>query len=87
MSTRVPAEAGANLTGNGRINLFAHRDAIHWARLSLPSGGDNQMTGQFGVRIQTSYIQEYLGFLTTADVVHGEVENRDVAGVQVKGSN
>lgn len=87
MTTRVPAEAGANVGGNGRINMLAHRDAIHWARLSLPSGGDNQFTGQYGVRVQTSYIQEYLGFLTTADIVHGEVENRDVAGVQVKGSN
>lgn len=86
-STRVPAEAGANIGGNGRLNFLAHKDAIHWARLSLPSGGDRQMTGQYGVRVQTSYIQEYLGFLTTADVVHGEVENRDNAGVVIKSNN
>lgn len=53
-------------------------DAIHWATGNLPGQKDSM-----GVRLQASYIQEYLGTLVTADILYGVVENRDVAGVEI----
>lgn len=67
----------------GRLNALAHRDAIHWARQTLPATGQSQVMGTEGVRVQTHYIAEYLGFLTTADLVYGVIENRDNAGVEL----
>lgn len=69
---------------SGRSNALAHRDAIHWARLSLPTTGKSSMVGSQGVRVQTNYIPEYLGFLSTADICYGAVENRDNAGVLIR---
>lgn len=77
-STNVPNVSGSA----GRYNALVHRDAIHWARLTLPST-PNSFTGDMGVRMQTNYIPEYLGYLTTADVVYGVIENRDNAGVAI----
>jgi hypothetical protein len=68
--------------GNGRYNAIAHKDALHWARQSLPTTG-NSMVGSMGVRMQTNYIPEYLGYMTTADLCYGVVENRDNAGVRI----
>jgi len=79
-SPNVPAISGGT---TGRYNFVGHRDAIHWARLTLPNSGSSSMVGSEGVRVQTNYIPEYLGFLTTADIVYGVVENRDSAGVRV----
>ena len=77
-STNVPNVSGAN----GRRNLLAHRDAIHFATSSLGSGGSKgSMVGSGGIRIQSNYLPEYLGTLTTADVLYGVVENRDTAAV------
>lgn len=68
----------------GRINALAHKDAIHYATLSLGSGGSKgSMVGSNGVRVQANYIPEYLGTLVTADIVFGVVENRDAAGVRI----
>jgi hypothetical protein len=70
----------------GRSNALATPDAIHWATSPLGAGGSkatNSMTGSMGVRVQSNYIPEYLSTVTTADILYGCVENRDVAGVQI----
>lgn len=68
----------------GRNNAFAHPDAIHWATSPLGAGGSmGAMVGSGGVRVQSNYIPEFLSTVTTADVLYGVVENRDVAGVRV----
>src|SRR5262249_42186422 len=43
-------------------------DAIHWATSLLPGQRD-----PMGVRLQSNYIPEYLGTLTTADILYGAV--------------
>lgn len=74
----------------GRANALAHKDALHWARAPLGSGGSEAsssgttMTGQFGVRIQSHYVAEYLSTITTADLLYGVIENRDNAGIYIK---
>lgn len=79
-SPNVPNVASTN----GRYNALCHRDAIHFATLSLGSGGSKgSMVGSGGVRVQANYIPEYLGTLVTADIVYGVVENRDEAGVRI----
>lgn len=71
----------------GRANALAHKDALHWARSPLGQGGSqasntgSSMTGQFGVRIQSHYVPEYLSTITTADLLYGTIENRDSAGI------
>lgn len=67
-----------------RVNAFAHPDAIHWATSPLGSGGSKgAMVGSGGVRVQSNYIPEYLSTVTTADILYGVIENRDVAGVAI----
>jgi hypothetical protein len=53
-------------------------DAIHFATASLPGQKD-----AYGVRMQTSYIQEYLGTLVTCDLMYGAIENRDAGGIRI----
>lgn len=53
-------------------------DAIHYATAALPGAKD-----AMGVRLQASYIQEYLGTLVTADLLYGVIENRDAGGVRI----
>ncbi len=53
-------------------------DAIHWATAPLPGQRD-----PMGVRLQSNYMPEYLGTLTTADILYGCVENRDAGGVRI----
>jgi hypothetical protein len=68
----------------GRNNALAHKDAIHWATSPLGAGGSKgSMVGSAGVRVQSNYIPEYLSTVTTADILYGVIENRDVAGVRV----
>lgn len=76
----VPNEGGSN----GRLNVLAHKDAIHWARLSMPAKADIGYVGAEGVRVQQSYVHEYLGELVTIDLCYGVVENRDNAAVVLK---
>jgi hypothetical protein len=70
----------------GRTNALAHKDALHWATSPLGTGGSmagRSMTGQYGVRVQSAYIPEYLSTITTADLLYGVIENRDTAGVAI----
>lgn len=74
----------------GRNNALAHKDALHWASSPLGEGGSaegshatNMMTGQYGVRIQSNYIPEYLSTLTTADLLWGTILNRSNAGIVI----
>lgn len=53
-------------------------DAIHWASAALPGQKDSM-----GVRLQASYIHEYLGTLVTADILYGVIENRDAGAVEI----
>lgn len=78
----VPNESGSD----GRLNVLAHKDAIHWARLSMPAKASKGFVGSEGVRVQQSYVHEYLGDLVTIDICYGVVENRDNAAVVIKSS-
>lgn len=83
----VTTQVGADTTpSGGRANALAHPDAIHWATSPLGAGGSksNSMVGSMGVRVQSHYVAEYLSTVTTADILYGVVENRDVAGVYMK---
>lgn len=71
------------LSDGGRVNLFANKDAIHWAKLGLPAKAAASFTGSEGVRVQQSYVHEYLGDLVTMDICYGVVENRDNAAVKI----
>lgn len=80
-SVNVPAESGTS----GRLNVLAHRDAIHFATAALGAGGSKgSMVGSSGIRVQSNYIPDYLSTLTTADVLYGVIENRDNAAVVLK---
>lgn len=79
-SNSVPNVASTN----GRANVLAHKDAIHWATSPLGAGGSKgAMVGSSGIRVQSNYVPEYLATLTTADVLYGVIENRDNAGVRI----
>lgn len=80
VSQNVPNEGGSN----GRLNVLAHRDAIHFATASLGLSSKGGMVGSAGIRVQSNYIPEYLGTLTTADILYGVIENRDNAAVVLK---
>ena len=68
----------------GRVNAFAHPDAIHWATSPLGSGGSmGSMVGSSGIRVQSNYVPQYLSTVTTADILYGVIENRDAAGVAI----
>lgn len=56
-------------------NLLAHREAFAHA---------SQGVNGPGIRLQSSYIQEYLGELSTADGIWGVIENRDAAAVEIQ---
>jgi hypothetical protein len=53
-------------------------DSIHYATSSLPGQKDDM-----GVRFQSNYMPEYLGTLSTADLLYGAIENRDAGGVLI----
>ena len=80
-SSDVPAESGTS----GRMNVLAHKDAIHFATASLGLGSKGSMVGSAGVRMQSNYVPQYLGTLVTADICYGVIENRDNAAVVLKG--
>lgn len=80
----IVTSAVPNVSGtSGRYNLLAHKDAIHWARLNFPVKADKGYIGSQGVRVQESYVQEYLGTLITTDICYGVIENRDNAAVAI----
>lgn len=82
-TTQIQSDATPS---GGRANALAHPDAIHWATSPLGAGGSkaNAMVGSMGVRVQSNYIPDFLATVTTADILYGVVENRDVAGVYMK---
>lgn len=80
----IVTSAVPNVSGtSGRINMLAHRDAIHWARLAFPVRTASGSVGTEGVRFQESYTHENLGTLYTADLCYGVIENRDLAGIRI----
>lgn len=82
----VTAQITLNSTpSGGRSNALAVPDAIHWATSPLGAGGSKApaMVGSSGIRVQSNYIPEYLSTVTTADILYGAVENRDLGGVQI----
>lgn len=80
----VIVTAAVGVTLGSRNNVLAHKDAIHWARLSMPTKAEMGYVGEEGVRVQQSYVHEYLGELVTIDLCYGVVENRDNAAVLLK---
>lgn len=84
VSPAVPVGGGAVGDNGARLNLLAHKDAIHWARLSMPVNSRNGMVGSEGVRVQQDYILEYMGNLVVVDLCYGVVENRDDAAVKIR---
>lgn len=80
----VPLGTGAVGDNSARLNLLAHKDTFHWARLSMPVKAEKGFLGSEGVRVQQSYVHEYLGDLVTIDMCYGVVENRDDAAVKIR---
>lgn len=80
----VPVGTGAVGDNGARLNLLAHKDAIHWARLSMPVKAVKGMIGTEGVRVQQSYVHEYLGDLVTIDLCYGVALNRDGAAIKIR---
>jgi hypothetical protein len=68
----------------GRANALASKDALHWATSPLGVMSEGGMSGEMGVRVQSNYIPDYLSTITTADILYGVIENRDLAGVYMK---
>jgi len=62
-----------------RDGALCGKDAINYA-IARTDGG----TSSDKVRLQTQYLQDYLGTLVTADVIFGCIENRDTSGVWIK---
>ena len=84
VSPAVPVGTGAVGDNGARLNLLAHKDTFHWARLSMPVKAKSGMIGSQGVRVQQSYVHEYLGDLVTIDLCYGVVENRDDSAVKIR---
>lgn len=80
----VPLGAGAAAESGSRLNLLAHSDTIHWARMSLPVKAEKGYVGTEGVRVQQSYIQEYLAELVTVDLCYGTMLNRQDSAVKIR---
>lgn len=80
VSVSVPNVSGSD----GRANVLAHKDAIHFATLALGSGGSlGSYVGAMGVRTQASYELDYVGTLVVNDIAYGVVENRDDSAVLI----
>lgn len=84
VSPAVPLGAGAAAESGARLNMLAHKDSIHWARMTLPVKAEKGFVGSEGVRIQQSYVHEYLGDLVTVDLCYGVVQNRTDSAVKIR---
>lgn len=85
VSPAVPLGAGAVGENSARLNMLAHKDSIHWARMTMPVGaGMKGYTGSEGVRVQEGYMQQYLGTLVTVDLCYGVVQNRTNSAVKIR---
>jgi len=80
----VPLGTGAVGENSARLNMLAHKDAIHWARMSMPVKATSGFVGSEGVRIQQSYVHEYLGELVSVDLCYGTMLNRQEAAVKIR---
>lgn len=74
----LTSELGVTL--GHRNGAYAGKDAINFATARIGGNGE----GPNHVRLQTQYLQEYLGTLVTADLIFGVIENRDTSGVWIK---
>lgn len=80
VSVSVPYVASTS----GRVNLLAHKDAIHFATLALGAGGSKgAYVGANGIRTQAGYELSYVGTLVVSDIAYGVVKNRDEAAVRI----
>lgn len=61
-----------------RLGALCGTDAIVFATANVSGGSTADK-----VRLQTQYLQEWLGTLVTADMLYGVIENRDNAGVAI----
>jgi len=84
VSAAVPLGAGAVGENSARLNMLTHKDAIHWARMSMPVNAAKGYVGSEGVRVQESYVHEYLGTLVTVDLCYGTTVNRTDATVKIR---
>lgn len=84
VSPSVPTGGGAVGENSARLNMLAHNDSIHWARMTLGGGAAKRYTGEFGVRIQESYQEIYLGTLVTVDLCYGTTQNRTNSAVKIR---
>ena len=84
VSPSVPLGAGAAAESGSRLNMLAHNDSIHWARMTLPGGAAKSFTGDMGVRTQESYQEIYLGTLVTIDLCYGTTQNRTNSAVKIR---
>lgn len=75
VTTNIQVGTNVASTKGARENALAHKSALSFAVSNID--------GMNPVRLQASYIQEYLGTLYTADIFYGVIENRDAAGVLV----
>lgn len=80
----IPVYVTTNLgtTLGHRNGALAGSDAINYATVRVGGG-----YGPDKVRLQTQYLQDYLGTLVTADIMFGVIENRDTSGVWIKASS
>lgn len=84
VSPAVPVGTGAVGDNGARLNLLAHKDTFHWAKMSMPVKAEKGFIGSEGVRVQQSYVHEYLGELITIDMCYGVIENRDDSAVKIR---
>ncbi len=84
VSPAVPLGAGAVGENSARLNMLAHKDSIHWARMTMPVQAAKGFVGSEGVRIQESYVHEYLGTLVTVDLCYGVTQNRTDSAVKIR---
>ncbi len=84
VSPAVPLGGGAAGENSARLNMLAFNDSIHWARLTMPVQAAKGYVGSEGVRIQESYVQEYLGTLISVDLCYGVVQNRTDSAVKIR---
>jgi N4-gp56 family major capsid protein len=81
ISSRCPI-ATTDAAKAARAGALCGTDALAYATANV-SGG----TSPDKIRLQSQYLQEWLGTLVTADILFGVIENRDEAGVLIKTSS
>lgn len=84
VTPEVPLGSGVAAEAGARLNLLAHKDTFNWARLSMPVKAAMGYVGSEGVRVQQSYVHEYLGDLVTIDLCYGVVENREDSAIKIR---